>query len=98
MNAELVVRRRVVYADGSFAELVVWQVPRPVPPSSHAFKCRLVYIVDGERVVGFDNERGKGDHLHHGDRESPYVFRGIRALIDDFVSAVERWRAQHDKA
>lgn len=62
------------------------------------FKYRLVSIVDGERVVGFDNERGKGDHRHHDDRESPYAFHGIRALIDDFVSAVERWRAQHGQA
>jgi len=37
-------------------------VPTPVPPTTHGFKYRLVYIVNGVRVVGFDNERGKGDH------------------------------------
>jgi hypothetical protein len=25
---------------------------------------RLALVVDGERVIGYDNERGKGDHKH----------------------------------
>ena len=42
-------------------ELVVWRVPEPVRPSEHGFKYRAAAI-DGVRVVGFDNEPGKGDH------------------------------------
>ncbi|MBH9779255.1 hypothetical protein FE551_18735, partial [Clostridioides difficile] len=61
MNAALVIRRRVVFGDRDFAELVVWRVPLPVPPTDHGFKYRLVYIVQGRRGIGFDNERGKGD-------------------------------------
>ena len=57
MKAELVIERRVVYADRDFAEMVVWRLPSPVHPSGHGFKYRLVYIVDGHRVVGFDNEQ-----------------------------------------
>jgi hypothetical protein len=57
MKAELVIERRVVYADRDFAEMVVWRVPSPVHPSGHDFKYRLVYIVDGRRVVGFDTEQ-----------------------------------------
>jgi hypothetical protein len=37
-------------------EIVIWRVPRPVPPSGHPFKYRLVYVAGGERVVGYDNE------------------------------------------
>ena len=44
--------------------LVVLRVPEPVRPSEHGFKCRATYAIDGVRVVGFDNERGKGDHCH----------------------------------
>jgi len=55
-------------------EAVVWQVPQPVPPSIHPYKYRLVYVVDGARVVGYDNERGKGDHKHLRDTQLPYVF------------------------
>ncbi|MFM8445155.1 MAG: DUF6516 family protein [Methylococcus sp.] len=57
---------RDVTDKGHLIEMVVWRVPQPVPPSVHPYKYRLVYIVEGIRVVGFDNERGKGDHCHFG--------------------------------
>lgn len=47
---------------GDLMEMVVWRVPKPVPPCGHCFKYRLVYVVNGTRVIGYDNERGKGDH------------------------------------
>ncbi|WP_407519590.1 toxin-antitoxin system TumE family protein [Methylobacterium oryzisoli] len=97
MGAMLVIRRRVVFGDRDFAEFVVWRVPKPVPPARHPFKYRLVYIVDGARVIGFDNERGKGDHRHDRDRETPYRFVGIDRLLHDFVEAVETWRRDHGK-
>ncbi len=40
--------------------MVVWRLPEPALPCAHPFKYRLVYVVEGERVIGFDNERGKG--------------------------------------
>lgn len=75
--------------------MVVWRVPDPVPPSEHRFKYRLVYMVAGRRVVGFDNERGKGDHMHVGDEERPYAFAGVDRLINDFIQEVERWKSEH---
>lgn len=57
---------------GGVVEMVVWQVPKPVPPSEHPFKYRLVFVRDGQRVVGYDNERGKGDHKYLGERETKY--------------------------
>jgi len=51
----------------------------------------LVYIVDGQRVVGYDNERGKGDHKHLGDQELPYIFSTVAQLIADFWADVRRW-------
>lgn len=51
------------------------------------------YVVDGVRVVGFDNERGKGDHCHLDGREFPYVFSSIEQLIEDFIAEVEKRRA-----
>jgi hypothetical protein len=70
-------------------ELVVWTVPNPVPPSGHGFKYRLVYVVDGERVVGYDNERGKGDYKHLGGVEVPYRFVDVETLVADFMADVE---------
>jgi len=70
--------------------MVIWQVPQPVPPSEHPFKYRLVYIVDGQRVVGYDNERGKGDHKHLRHIEIPYVFEDVDQLMADFLIDVQR--------
>ncbi len=50
-DARLVFKTRSVRV-GGVVEMVVWQVPKPVPPSEHAFKYRLVYLKNGQRVVG----------------------------------------------
>ena len=42
----------------------------------------------GQRVVGYDNERGKGDHKHVGDREEPYRFVNPQQLMIDFMADV----------
>jgi hypothetical protein len=95
MPAELITRYRNASADGALVELVVWRVPEPVPPSEHSFKYRLVYVVAGQRVIGFDNERGKGDHLHRGASEFPYRFVSVDQLLDDFFAEVEAWKNAH---
>jgi hypothetical protein len=40
-------------------------------------------------MVGYDNERGKGDHKHVGQRELQYKFVAIESLIADFLRDVE---------
>lgn len=90
-------RDRVVFGDRDFAELVIWRVPTPVLGSRHSIKYRLAYIVDGERVIGFDNELGKGDHRHENGIEIPYQFHGVEQLVDDFKAAIGTWRATHGK-
>lgn len=93
MKAVLITRFRDISPMGEGIELVVWRVPEPVPPTTHGYKYRLVYVVEGRRVVGFDNERGKGDHFHLNDAEYPYTFTGIDALIEDFLAEVEKWKS-----
>jgi len=95
MEAELITRDRRTLKEGQLAEIVIWHLPQPVPPCLHRYKYRLVYIVNGARVVGFDNERGKGDHYHFGVNEFPYAFRGIAELLADFDAAIERWNHGH---
>ena len=79
--------------DGSILEVVIWRVPKPVPPTEHGYKYRAVYVVDGVRIVGFDNERGKGDHCHMDGKELPYTFISVDQLLEDFIAAVETRRA-----
>ncbi len=64
MEAERLFYSREALADGSVLELRLWRVPQPVPPSIHRFKYALFYGRPGARLVLFDNERGKGDHMH----------------------------------
>ena len=92
MRATPLLRERRVVSEGAFVELVVWQVPSPVPGSAHAFKYRLAFVVDGICVLRYDNEAGKGDHKHLGAVEVPYRFTTPTRLLADFWSDVDRWR------
>jgi len=82
----------VVFADGCFIRIRVWEVPQPVPPSEHRFKYSCFYGRRGARLVLYDNERGKGDHRHYGEREEAYVVRDIETLLADFIADVRRLR------
>lgn len=93
MAAQLITRFKNVNPDGSIPELVVWKVPHPIPPAEHGYKYRAVYAVDGVRVVGFDNERGEGDHCHLDGKELPYPFISVERLVEDFIAAVAARRA-----
>jgi Family of unknown function (DUF6516) len=77
---------------------VLWQLPRRVAGSVHAFKYRLAYVVNGACVVRFDNEAGKGDHRHYGGRQSAYEFTTPEKLIGDFERAIARWNHENRDA
>ena len=98
MKAIPLIRRRVVLAPDAFAEIAVWRVPEPVPPSEHPFKYRLAYVVGGESVLRYDNERGKGDHRHYGNEESDYVFSDPDQLTRDFGADIARWNHEHGRS
>lgn len=42
--------------------------------------------------VGFDNERGKGDHCHLDGKQLPYEFTILEMLIEDFIREVDKRR------
>lgn len=92
MKAELIHQFRNVTNEGHLVEMIIWRVPDNVPPCEHPYKYRLVYIVESRRVIGYDNERGKGDHCHVDGTETPYEFVSIDKLIEDFILDVERRR------
>ena len=92
MAAILLLRERLVPAETAFVEAVVWQLPRRLPGSAHGYKYRLALIVDRACVLRYDNETGKGDHKHIGNRETPYRFISLDALQRDFWADIEAWR------
>lgn len=98
VKATELLRRKIVYSESSFAELVLWRVPEPLAGSSHPFKYRLAYVVDGECVLRFDNEAGKGDHRHVGAKESNYPFSTPEKLVADFQRGIARWNNENRNA
>ena len=54
------------------------------------FQVPLGFVRDGQRLVGYDNERGKGAHRHLGERELKYRFTDIDTLVADFLRDVEK--------
>ncbi|HET6757406.1 MAG TPA: DUF6516 family protein [Burkholderiales bacterium] len=98
MKAQPVLRRRVIVAADAFVEVVIWQVPEPVPPSTHEFKYRLAYVVAGQCVLHYDNERGKGDHRHTETTEEPYNLSTADQLMVDFEADIARWNNEHGRS
>jgi len=98
MKAAPILNKRVADSDGGFAEYVVWLLSKPLPPSEHPYKYRLAYVKDGECVVRYDNERGKGDHRHFGDRERQYTFSTPRRLVADFEADIARWNGENSNS
>jgi Family of unknown function (DUF6516) len=93
MGAELIQRDRFDFDDGTIVEMVIWRLPRPIPGCAHPYKYRLFYGRPGRRVVGYDNERTKGDHRHRDGREEPYLFVDVETLIRDFLDDVKQRRS-----
>ena len=94
MKAELLQRDRYVFDDGAILEIVIWRVPKPVRGSQHSYKYRLFFGYPGNRIVGYDNERPKGDHRHLAGSEASYRFRTVELLVRDFLADVDRWRSK----
>src|SRR5271157_2524582 len=91
MKARLLFDRRVAISETAFAELVLWALPRRVRGSTHGYKYRLAFVVRGVCVLRYDNEMGKGDHVHIHGRERPYVFVDPERLVADFFADVRSW-------
>ncbi len=91
-KAKLILQRKARYDDGAIREMVIWALPEPVLGSKHSYKYRFFYGKNGQRIVGYDNERPKGDHKHIDGVEYPYLFTDIRQLVSDFYTDIQEVR------
>lgn len=91
MPAALVAKAKELRDDGSIVEIVVWELPEPLTPSTHNYKYRLYYGAAGVCRVRYDNERGKGDHRHLGEQEEEHSFTTLEQLLADFERDVNEW-------
>ena len=94
MQARLAFHDKQVLPDGSIVEMKIWEVPQPVPGSKHRLKYSLFYGRPGQRLVGYDNERGRGDHRHLGDKQESYSFSTPERLVEDLLADVRRLRGE----
>ena len=92
-SAVLLQNRRLDLADGIIIQIKIWQLPSITPERPHGLKYLLFYGRKGERIIGYDNEAGKGDHRHYRDSEERYSFISMEKLITDFWNDVKKERA-----
>ena len=93
-KASLIRHNRFNDTYGNIVEMKIWSVP-VTEHTPYGVKYSLVYIVSGERVIGYDNERGKGDHKHVDGKQDLYSFVDVDVLVEDFVSDVEAFIRRH---
>ena len=91
MKARLIRHSKVVEDSGNIIEVKLWQVS-PSSDRPHGFKYSLVYIVDGRRVIGYDNAEGQGDHRHYEGETTSYTFRGLESLVRDFMGDIKHFK------
>jgi hypothetical protein len=88
--ATLVEDLKLEREDGSIVQIKIWRLPATSRERPHGLKYSLFYGRPGERVVGYDNETGKGDHRHHRDVEEAYEFQSLEKLLADFWADVRK--------
>ena len=96
MKAKRIFYDKAVLPDGSIVEMTIWQLPKASSERTHGLKYSLFYGRNGLRIVGYDNERGKGGHRHVGEVETRYKFVSVDELVADFLADVERAMNEHD--
>ena len=85
-KAELLIRQRDVLPNDVLIEVKIWKLPNTDAERPHGLKYSLYRGQRGRRLVGYDNERGKGDHRHILEREETLVFVSLEQLIEDFYT------------
>ncbi len=73
----------------AIVELKVWQIPKDIH-YPEGLKYSLYLVHDGNIIVGFDNHKPKGHHLHIHSKEEKYIFKTYEKLLDDFWDLVKK--------
>ena len=92
MRAKLIRHEKVIDELGNTVEIKMWKLPKATKDKPYGYKYSLVYIVDDERIIGYDNAERKEDHRHIGGRVEPYRFVSLRKLAHDFYRDIERYK------
>lgn len=94
MSAELLFHQKIILRhqdperQGIF-EFVVWKIEKS-KDYPLGLKYRAWLSEGGKTIFGFDNHKPKGHHLHVGEQEVGYVFRGLKALREDMMAMIRK--------
>lgn len=88
MKAEALFReKRVIFnrktKEVAVAEIKIWKVPKSVQYPG-GVKFSLFLVSEGKVIMGVDNHKPKGPHLHLGEREFPFEYSTPEKLLADF--------------
>ena len=73
----------------AIAALKVWKVPKSEYfPEGIKYSMFLVEKLTGNVLLGYDNHKPKGHHMHTEDEEYAYDFKDIETLVNEFWSGV----------
>jgi len=94
MASEVLLHQKLALAHKSNAriavfEMIVFKIPKSID-FPQGIKYRAWLSEDGETVFGFDNHKPKGPHLHIGNKEIGYNYRGVDELIFDIKEMIEK--------
>jgi hypothetical protein len=92
-SAEMIFEEKGFYSNGAIFQIRVWKLPKRTPERPHGLKYSLFYGRPGERIIGYDNETGKGDHRQYRNHQEVYIFRTFEQLLADFWRDVEKERS-----
>lgn len=89
-KAVLLYHDKAIVSGQSIIEMTIWRLPEANEERPHGLKYSLFYGSGGERIVGYDNEAGKGDHRHVRGVEEAYAFIDVDTLVADFLNDVRK--------
>ena len=86
---EKLIHNKYIISKREIVEVKVWRVEKS-QEFPEGLKYSFAYIKDGKRVLGYDNERGKGHHKHYKGKEEKIEFKDIYTLQEKFEKEVEK--------
>ena len=93
MSTQLIFHEKKITKEADIIEIKIWRVPK-TSEFPEGIKYSLIFIHGFTRVLGYDNEHGKGHHKHVYDIESKIHFKNWRDLIKRFRNEVNQLRSE----
>jgi hypothetical protein len=89
-QATLILNERDDLPNGVIIAQRIHRLTEPTAAAPHGYVYQLhCGTRTGQTLVRFDNETGKGDHVHLGETEQPYTFTTLARLLTDFEAAIQ---------